>query len=594
MSQFLLRGIGRIARSLVGDEKANFAVMTALIAPFALGLAAFAVDEGSIYTERREAQAMTDLAAITAASNINNMEAAAVTTLSDNRMPGIIVQKPGQTIVPTAGKTVVSVTGGRYSAASSVGVDKRFEAGKTPYNAVRVTLHKIPARYFASSLIPTPVIGTEAIASVTPQAMFSVGSRLLSVNGGILNALLSKLLGGNISLSVMDYNALISADVNVLSFVDALAVQLQLTGVSYSDVLASKATVGQIATAMASASGSGSASKLVLQTIASRATNTVKIPLSHLIDLGPIGKLGLGQKSPGFSVDASAMGMLGAAASLANGSNQVQVDLGATIPGLTSTTLAIAIGEPLQYSPWLAVGEKGTVVRTAQTRIKLVTTVGIGNSNLGGGISLLSVNLPLHVEVAYAEAKLTDISCPTGRPDSIKVSIAAQPGVASLHLAASDADNNPSAFADFSNPQSFSDATIAQVSVKLLLLTLNLLDVKGSSSLAITNNDPTTLTFDSTDIANKTIKTAATKNLTQSLTTSLVSGLSLSVNALGLGLDVTALLGTVKPAVVTVLNGVTAPVDALVYNVLAAVGVHVGEADVRVVGATCGRSVLVQ
>ncbi|MER9156016.1 pilus assembly protein TadG-related protein [Mesorhizobium sp. M0778] len=125
MSQFLLSSIGRIGRAMLGDEKANFAVMTALIAPFALGLAAFAVDEGSIYTERREAQAMTDLAAITAASNINNMEAAAVTTLSDNRMPGIIVQKPGETIVPTVGKTVVSVTGGRYSAASSVGVDKR-------------------------------------------------------------------------------------------------------------------------------------------------------------------------------------------------------------------------------------------------------------------------------------------------------------------------------------------------------------------------------------------------------------------------------------------------------------------------------------
>ncbi|TIX95545.1 MAG: hypothetical protein E5V22_35030, partial [Mesorhizobium sp.] len=61
-----------------------------------------------------------------------------------------------------------------------------------------------------------------------------------------------------------------------------------------------------------------------------------------------------------------------------------------------------------------------------------------------------------------------------------------------------------------------------------------------------------------------------------------------------LGLDVTALLGTVKPAVVALLNGVTAPVDELVYNVLAALGVHVGEADVRVMGATCGRSVLVQ
>ncbi|WP_287217415.1 pilus assembly protein TadG-related protein [Mesorhizobium sp.] len=591
MSQTLARRIGRVARSMLGDLTANFAVMTALCAPFALALAAFAIDEGSIYVERREAQAMTDLAAITAASNINNIEAAVVTTLGDNGMPGIVVQKAGQTITPALGKTVVSVTPGRYSAESSLGVDKRFEAGKTPYNAVHVTLKKVPARYFASSLIPTPVIGTQAVASIAPQAMFSVGSRLLSVNGGILNALLSKFLGGNIALSVMDYNALIAADVNLLSFIDALAVEMQLTGVSYSEVLASKATVGQIATAMANVSPVGSTSKLALQTIASRTTSTVKIPLNHLVDLGSMGQLGLGQKSPGFSVDASAMGMLTTAAALANGSKQVELNLGATIPGLASTTLAIAIGEPAQFSPWLTIGEKGAVVRTAQTRIKLVASVGIGNANLGGGTTLLAVNVPLHIEVAYAEAKLTDISCPTGRPDSLEVSIEARPGVASLHLAASDADSSPTAFADFSNPQSFSNAQIA--AVRLLLIPL--LSVNGSAALDITNNDPTTLTFNSSEIANKTIKTAPTKNLTQSLTTSLVDELSLSINALGLGLlNVTTLLGTVKPAVLAALNTVTAPVDELVYNVLAALGVRVGEADVRVMGATCGRSVLVQ
>ncbi|TIL53094.1 MAG: hypothetical protein E5Y81_24820, partial [Mesorhizobium sp.] len=103
-------------------------------APFALALAAFAIDEGSIYVERREAQSLVDLAAITAASNINNIDAAVVTTLGDNGMPGIVVQKAGQTITPALGKTVVSVTRGRYSAESSLGVDKRFEAGKTPYN----------------------------------------------------------------------------------------------------------------------------------------------------------------------------------------------------------------------------------------------------------------------------------------------------------------------------------------------------------------------------------------------------------------------------------------------------------------------------
>jgi uncharacterized membrane protein len=585
--------IGRLARSMLGDRKANFTVMAALSAPVALALAAVAIDEASIYTERREAQAMVDLAAITAASNITNIDTAVVTTLTDNGMPGVVVQASGQTIAPAVGKTVVTVTPGRY-AASGANVSQRFQASATPYNAVRVTLKKIPARYFASSLIPTPVIGTQATASMTPQATFSVGSRLLSLNGGILNALLGGLLGSNVSLSVMDYNALISADVSVLSFVDGLATQLNLTGVSYSDVLASQATVGQIATAMANVPGLGSTAKAALQTIASKSTSTVKIPLSHLIDLGSVGSLGLGQKPAGLGVDASAMGMLMAAAGLANGSKQVDVALSAAIPGVLSTTLAIAIGEPPQSSPWLAVGEAGTVVRTAQTRIKLLVTVGVGNSNLGGGISLLSVKLPLNVEVAYAEAKLTDISCPTG-PDSLKVTIAAKPGVAAVNLAASDADSSPTAFADFSNPQSFSDANIADVSLNLLLLKIPLIQVKGSAGAEITNISSTNLVFNKTEIAAKTIKTTPTRDITQTLTASLVDKLSLSVNALGiLGLDVTALLGTVKPAVTTLLKTVTAPVDTLLYNLLDTLGVHVGEADVRVTGATCGRSVLVQ
>lgn len=586
-------GIGRLARLMLGDRKANFTVMAALSAPVALALAAVAIDEASIYTERREAQAMVDLAAITAASNMTKVNTAVVTTLTDNGMPGVVVQSSGQTIEPAAGKTVVTVTPGRY-VASGANVGQRFQASVTPYNAVRVTLKKIPARYFASSLIPTPVIGTQAIASMTPQATFSVGSRLASLNGGILNALLGGLLGSNISLSVMDYNALLSADVSVLSFVDGLATQLNLTGVSYSDVLASKATVGQIATAMANVPGLGNTAKVALQTIASKSTGTVQIPLSHLVDLGSVGKLGLGQRPAGLGVDASALGMLTAAAGLANGSKQVDVALGATIPGVLSTTLAIAIGEPPQSSPWLAVGEAGTVVRTAQTRIKLLVTVGVGNPNLGGGISLLSVKLPLNVEVAYAEAKLTDISCPTG-PDSLKVTIAAKPGIAAVNLAASDADNSPTAFADFSNPQSFSDANIADVSLNLLLLKIPLILVKGSAGADITNVSPTNLVFNKTEIAAKAIKTTPTRDITQTLTTSLVDKLSLSVNALGiLGLDITALLGTVKPAVTTLLKTVTAPVDTLLYNLLDTLGVHLGEADVRVTGATCGRAVLVQ
>jgi uncharacterized membrane protein len=50
----------------------------------------------------------------------------------------------------------------------------------------------------------------------------------------------------------------------------------------------------------------------------------------------------------------------------------------------------------------------------------------------------------------------------------------------------------------------------------------------------------------------------------------------------------------VKPAVVTTLNAVAEPVDTLLNSVLGLLGVSLGQADVRVTGANCGRSVLVQ
>jgi uncharacterized membrane protein len=105
---------------------------------------------------------------------------------------------------------------------------------------------------------------------------------------------------------------------------------------------------------------------------------------------------------------------------------------------------------------------------------------------------------------------------------------------------------------------------------------------------------PQNLTFSRSDIDGKKVKTVSTRDAAKSLTTSLVSNLSLSVNAAGLGIDVTSLLGTVKPAVVKTVSGVAEPVDTLLNSVLGLLGVSLGQADVRVTGASCGRSVLVQ
>jgi Flp pilus assembly protein TadG len=81
---------------LIADRRANFAIMTALSAPVALALTAFAVDEGALFNERRAAQSIVDLAAIIAAANINNAETAVLTTLKDNGITSVAVQNKGQ------------------------------------------------------------------------------------------------------------------------------------------------------------------------------------------------------------------------------------------------------------------------------------------------------------------------------------------------------------------------------------------------------------------------------------------------------------------------------------------------------------------
>jgi len=589
-----------LMRRLAGDRRGNFAVMTALTAPVALLLTAFAVDEGSLFTERREAQALADLAAIAAAANIGKAEAAALATLKANGMAALTLRGSGDPLDVTGGKVSVKVVRGRYITGPGTSAGQRFSAtADPPFNAVEVSMHKTGTLFFGGAFMDPPVIGVKAVAAATPQAAFSIGSRLADVDtkeSPLLNSLLGGLLGMSISLQAMDYKALLNTDIEVLAFLDVLATRLNLTAASYSDVLATQATVGQIAAAMAHVPGLDSTSRLALETLAANASATAAIPLTKLVDLGNVGKLALGQKPPGLVVAAGALDMLMAAAVMANGSRQIDLGTGIALPPLANMQLKVAVGEPPQSSPWFRVGQQGALVRTAQTRIKLTADVAIGNSNPVAGLNLASVSLPINVELAYGEAEITDISCPTGRPESRKVTIAARPGIASLKLARNDSAN----FGDFTRPQSFGDAQIAKAAVELKLLgitvlKLPLVEVSGRSEVDIGNTAKQTLVFNDADIAAKKIKTVTTSDYTQSLTTSLLDRLDLHVSAVGLPLNfLDDVLNLVKPPVIAVLRTATAPVDKLLYNLLKTLGIGLGQADVRVTGATCGRSVLVQ
>lgn len=445
-------------------------------------------------------------------------------------------------------------------------------SGLWPYNAVRVTLRRLGTRYFATSLIDPPLISAQGVASLSARAAFSIGSRLASVNDGILNGVLGALVGGNIALNVMDYRALIDADVELFSFLDTLAMRLSITGGTYEDVLGADATIGQIASALASVPGTDPQARLVVQTIADRAGSTARIALASLIDLGPAGGLALGNHPAGLGVRASIMDILTAGAALANGDRQIEVDLGAKVPGLLSTKLALAIGERPQSSPWLALGENGTVVRTAQTRLFLETRLGLKVLPI---LDLIEIRLPIYVEVAFAEARLADITCSAGRPN---VAVAARPGIFELRIADINAGN-------FRNrPVPNGRAEIARLPA-----------VKVTAQLAVTssNMDLQSLDFSQSDIREGRTRTVAMRNFTQSLIASLI-GKPGALKVEVIGIDLLGLGNILLPALKIALDPIGATIDTLLYNVLNALGIHLGEADVRVNGASCGQSVLVQ
>ena len=260
MPSMLRPGACRHVRRFLRSERGNFATLTALTMPVAIIATALAVDEGALYLERRELQSVTDLAAIAAAGDIANAETTAMSVLSDNGFFGFALagsgRLDGDEETPEGGQAdEIVVETGTYRPDPALPPEQRFLAGGQPANAVRVRTGRTGSSYFASFFAEAPWMSTSAVATAEAEAAFSIGSRLARLDGGIANALLGGLTGSTLSLSVMDYEALINADVSLFGFLDALATELDLTAVTYDRLLESEVDGALIAGTLADMDG---------------------------------------------------------------------------------------------------------------------------------------------------------------------------------------------------------------------------------------------------------------------------------------------------------------------------------------------------
>lgn len=537
------------------DERGNIAIMGAASLLMIIACAALGVDVGSIFADKRRTQSAADLAAIVAASDLTNASRAAAATVAKNNYPP---------------DSLVAVEPGVYTAKASLSPQQRFVAGATPANAVRVSLKTKTPLYFGKVLTGDSQwdVKASAIASTTQLATFAIGSRLASLNGGLLNSLLGGMLGTTLSLSVMDYNALLGAKVDAFDFLSALATRVNLTGVTYDTLLSSNIKLPDIVAALVTANGNNGATSALASVSSAVSGLTNKILPKSLVDLGPYSNLTVGQK-PKIGVQMSAYDLLAATAALANGTNQIAAGLNLNLPGIAGVTLMATVGERPVGTSWITVGATGASVHTAQTRILLKIQL------LGSG-AVSVVNLPVYVEVAAGTATLNAVSCGYPSMSTSKVTLGVSPGLVDAWVG----DVTPAMMTNFStkpNPPAVN------------IVDLGVIQVSGRAHATMANASPTNVTFSYADIQAQTKKTVNTTSFTSSLTQSLLGDLQLGVQLGPLGLPIPG----IGALVVSIIGGATASIDTLLNSVLQTLGIGLGQADVWVTGIRCDGAVLV-
>ena len=549
MPAWLDRLVARLAR-LRRDARGGAMILFAFSLTALGGAAAAAIDIGSLFLAKRQLQGVADAAALAAVQgDIAGQGRASAQSIIDRSGIG--------------GIQIDMVTPGQYARDKAVAMDARFAPGTTAPSAARVTMYRHVPLYFGKLLLgkTTFVVRARATAAQVNMAAFSIGSKLAGLSGGLANDLLSSIAGTNLNLSVVDTQGLASADVDLLGFADALRVRLNMQGATYGELFGANIPLNTLVAALADASPGGSGTALA--NVAAR-LGAGSVRLSDMIDLGPLGQTS--SRGEG-AIRVNALSFLRSLLIQSKGGSY-DATLEVAVPGLTSVKLIMA-GGGVAHSPWLTVTQaKDVVVRTAASRIYLETKV----ATVLAGIA--SLRVPLYVELAAAEARLSDIRCDGSSSDGVKLAVT--PSAGSLAVA----DIQPEDIGNFSMPMAKRPAVL-----------VNLLGTKvnASAELLLGGTQTRDVLFTRDDIANHRTKTVTTQDLAAGAATSLVNNVQLSVTTLGLTLNA----GPLVSGLGGVLLGVAPLLDGLLNQVTGLLGVRIGAADVQVDRMKCGVPMLV-
>lgn len=461
-------------------------------------------------------------------------------------------------------------------------------------------------------LLILPLGLTQAQGVCQVGACVSAGPRLASFDtsrGALSNALFSALLGNNVSLDVLDWNALAAGEVGLVSYLDALQLELGVSGTS--QVLDADLDLLQLVTVMADvaeADGKLAAAEALRAVRPSVAGLSGKVQLGDLLELNfPDGAL----SDIGINVLSLLTGMV----QLYNYQNVLTtpapITLSASTLGLEGVLNNISLYAQVVEPPIYTCGDEGTQFYSAAVRLKLnldlvaleldttplaaAIQAALGLPNVSTTVEASLTQTQLYVAVARAEGVIQTVDAL-----SRAVTLQATPGVADLFLGEiSDAvffnrtrqlapatDLQPAVLGKLSVSarQTLPAATLADAEVDILGKAY----ARGEAPFA------DTLTFTPPYPQSQTASTSAT--FATVLLDDLVGNLELTLRgSLGTLLDPlvnSIILPTLKPLVATTLTPpLSSLLAGLVDPLLETLGVRVGEVDLTVFGATVTCSV---
>lgn len=561
----------KFLRRYVRDENGVISVMAVGALVLAFAVAMVVIDTGAMYSAYRYQQAATDAAALGAVRRIGEAQnvAESIFDLNDYATENVEATPLYYVADPTLAPN------DRFFAEGQTASDGKV-VDAASFNAVRVTKNSESPTYFARlfGFGNSFQVETQAVAAYTKYVSFSAGTRVASLDAGIANQILGGLLGTTINLSLVDYNSLADADIDALTFLDALAAEVGLEAGTdtYGDLLEAGATVGDILNASVDVltgetfDGDPSVARLALQTALSPVADT-PVDLGNVFDFTPMAQRTIGSvgSSLGEGVPFNLFDLVSGTAMAVGEGQAVGFDTDVSLGSLASVSGVVTVGAPMAH---MAIGKVGDSVQTSQVTIQL-------NAAIDTGILALvdsRIELPIYITAAEGIATVDAIPCAPG--GSITVLSGTTGAVTARY--GTESDTSPA---------------IARAELNVFPLgTIPVVELSAEGSYTAAAGGPINVGFTQSDIDNDEVKTVSSD---ANIFSGLGSALNISNASLLGSINLTSLLSTVVPALTTAISAAMAPLDTVVSSLLTTLGIKLGAMDMIVHGAKCQAPTLV-